>query len=90
MAQIMGLDPDIPLTTTDALVPGLQSGRYDMAVASLSPSAGGGSRLLDVVAFTKGSWSGCAVPEGNPDALSSKELCGLRVGVHRRLVPIDR
>lgn len=79
MAQIMGLDPDIPLTTTDALVPGLQSGRYDMAVASLSPSA---ERLevLDMVAFTKGG-SAIAVPEGNPDALSSKELCGLRVGV---------
>lgn len=79
MAQIMGLEPSIILTTTDALVPGLQSGRYDMAVASLSPSA---ERLevLDMVAFTKGG-SAIAVPEGNPESLSSKELCGLRVAV---------
>lgn len=79
MGQIMGLNPNITLTTTDALVPGLQSGRYDMAVASLSPSV---ERLevLDMVAFTKGG-SAIAVPAGNPDSLSSKELCGLQVGV---------
>lgn len=79
IADVMGLEPNISLITTDGIVPGLQSKKYDLAVASMSPSP---ERLevLDMVAFTKGG-SAIAVPSGNPEGLTSRTLCGLKIGV---------
>lgn len=79
IASIMGLQANITLIPTDGIVPGLQSNKYDLAVASMSPSS---ERLevLDMVAFTKGG-SAIGVPEGNPRDLTPQKLCGLRVGV---------
>ncbi|WP_067135684.1 transporter substrate-binding domain-containing protein [Microtetraspora malaysiensis] len=79
LARTMGVEPTLVSIPLDGIIPGLQSKKYDMAVASMSPSP---ERLevLDMVAFTKGG-SAIAVPAGNPKGLSSKTLCGLQVGV---------
>ncbi|MEU0567172.1 ABC transporter substrate-binding protein [Nonomuraea sp. NPDC005983] len=79
LARTMGVEPTLVSIPLDGIIPGLQSKKYDMALASMSPSP---ERLqvLDMVAFTKGG-SAIAVPKGNPKKLSSKALCGLQVGV---------
>ncbi|WP_326826310.1 transporter substrate-binding domain-containing protein [Streptosporangium sp. NBC_01756] len=79
LARTMGVEPTLVSIPLDGIIPGLQSKKYDMALASMSPSP---ERLqvLDMVAFTKGG-SAVAVPTGNPKGLSSKALCGLQVGV---------
>ncbi|MCG5212901.1 ABC transporter substrate-binding protein [Streptosporangium sp. KLBMP 9127] len=79
LARTMGVEPTLVSIPLDGIIPGLQSKKYDMAVASMSPSP---ERLqvLDMVAFTKGG-SAIAVPTGNPDKLTSTTLCGLQVGV---------
>ncbi|MFI6887341.1 transporter substrate-binding domain-containing protein [Streptosporangium canum] len=79
LARVMGLEPTLVSVSLDGIIPGLQSKKYDMALASMSPSP---ERLevLDMVAFTKGG-SAIAVPTGNPGKLTSTTLCGLQVGV---------
>lgn len=79
LARVMGLEPTLVSITLDGIIPGLQSKKYDMAVASMSPTP---ERLqvLDMVAFTKGG-SAVAVPTGNPKKLTSATLCGHRVAV---------
>ncbi|MEV5707621.1 ABC transporter substrate-binding protein [Actinoallomurus sp. NPDC052274] len=79
LARVMGLEPTLVSISLDGIIPGLQSKKYDMAVASMSPTP---ERLqvLDMVAFTKGG-SAVAVPTGNPKKLTSDTLCGHRVAV---------
>lgn len=79
LARVMGLEPTLVSVPLDGIIPGLQSKKYGMALASMSASP---ERLevLDMVAFTKGG-SAVAVPAGNPEKLTSSSLCGLQVGV---------
>ncbi|MEX1077800.1 MAG: transporter substrate-binding domain-containing protein [Homoserinimonas sp.] len=79
ISRVMGVKANLVSVPLDGIIPGLQSQKYTMAVASMSPSP---ERLevLDMVAFTKGG-SAIAVAKGNPDGLTSDTLCGLRVAV---------
>lgn len=89
--QVSGLDPDLARalgqalgvkvqvvgTSFDAIIPGLQAGKYDIAVSQMSPSK---DRLevLDFVDYFK-SGSGIGVAKGNPKHVT-KALCGFKVG----------
>jgi polar amino acid transport system substrate-binding protein len=79
LARVMGVDVEIVLIPFDGVIPGMQSGKYTVAVASMSPSE---ERLevLDMSSYTLGG-SAIVVPKGNPKDLDSQNLCGLRVAV---------
>ncbi|MCO1659763.1 transporter substrate-binding domain-containing protein [Pseudonocardia humida] len=79
LGRVLGVEVTLAQIPFDGVIPGLQAGRYDMAVASMSGTA---ERLevLDMVKFTLGG-SAIAVPSGNPLGLDSRSLCDHRVGV---------
>lgn len=75
----MGIDAELVSVPFDGIIPGLVSGKYTVAMASMTPNA---DRLqqMDMIPFTSGG-SAIAVPSGNPKDLSLDGLCGASVAV---------
>lgn len=79
LVRVMGIDAELVSVPFDAIIPGMVSGKYTVAMASMTPTA---ERLeqMDMIPFTSGG-SAIAVPSGNPDGLSLDSLCGASVAV---------
>jgi polar amino acid transport system substrate-binding protein len=81
LGRVLGLEVTIADVQFDGIIPGLKSGRYDVAVSSMAPSA---ERVaaLDMVRY--GAWgSSLAVPAGNPAGLRLNSLCGHTLAVQQ-------
>ncbi|RGE15852.1 transporter substrate-binding domain-containing protein [Leucobacter sp. wl10] len=78
VAGALGLDLQIEVAKFDSIIPGLQADRYDIAVASMTPTK---ERMetLDFVEYIN-MGSALAVPVGNPKEIGPETLCGQRVG----------
>ena len=79
LGQAMGLDVTISSGPFDAIIPGIQAGKFDMAVSQMSPSTER-MEVLDFVDYYQ-SGSGIGVEPGNPQGLAVDNLCGKKVGV---------
>lgn len=79
IADALGLDLKIEVTTFDTIIPGMSAGRYDLTVSSMTPTE---ERMeqLDFVDYVQ-MGSALAVPVGNPQKLGFDGLCGKRVAV---------
>lgn len=79
IADALGLDLAIEVTTFDTIIPGMSAGRYDLTVSSMTPTE---ERMeqLDFVDYVQ-MGSALAVPVGNPQKLGFDGLCGKRVAV---------
>lgn len=77
LGQVLGLEVQVVGTSFDAIIPGLQAGKYDLAVSQMSPSKDR-LKVLDFVDYFK-SGSGIGVAKGNPRKVTSA-LCGFKVG----------
>lgn len=82
LAKAMGAAAGLPVEFTnasfDSLIPGLDAGRFDMAIAAMSATAERGSKVNFVI-YQKAD-ARILVRAGNPKNVSSlKDLCGLKV-----------
>lgn len=79
LGDVMGLRVNVAGVTFDQIVPGLQSGRYDIAVSQmgLTPDR---LKVLDFVDyFTSG--TGLGVRAGNPMQITVSTMCGHAIAV---------
>lgn len=83
LSQLLGLKVEFVPSGFDAIIPGLSSGKYDMAMSAFSVKP---ERLeqADMVIYHQ-SGSGIAVPTGNPEKLSMDpmSLCGRTIGAEK-------
>lgn len=77
IAQTLGLTMDLKGGQFDAIIPGLQAGKFDVAISQMSPTAKR-AEVLDFVDYFQ-SGSGIGVAKGNPNKIPA-ELCGKKVG----------
>ena len=81
LGRVLGLEVTIADVQFDGIIPGLTSGRYDVAISSMAPSA---ERVaaLDMVRY--GAWgTSLAVAAGNPAGLRLNTLCGHTLAVQQ-------
>lgn len=77
LGQVLGLKVDIQGVELKQLIPGMQAGRYDLAVSQLSPTKAR-QEVLDFFDYFK-SGTELAVKKGNPSSLNmatATSLCG--------------
>jgi polar amino acid transport system substrate-binding protein len=79
VAGALGLEIEVHVANFDAIIPGIDAGRYDMTVSSMTPTDARMVKLdfVDYIQFG----SSLAVPKGNPKSLGFDTLCGQRVAV---------
>lgn len=77
LGQALGLKVEIKGGQFDAIIPGLQAGKFDIAVSQMSPTAKR-AQVLDFVDYFQ-SGSAIGVPQGNPKKVTA-DLCGKKVG----------
>jgi polar amino acid transport system substrate-binding protein len=79
IAKKLDLKLDIKNVKFDTIITGLEGGRYDLTVSTMSASPER-LRVLDMVDYFKNG-SSIAVSYGNPSKLTVDSLCGKSVGV---------
>jgi polar amino acid transport system substrate-binding protein len=79
IAKKLDLKLDIKNVKFDTIITGLEGGRYDLTVSTMSASAER-LKVLDMVNYFKNS-SSIAVAYGNPNKLAVDGLCGKSIGV---------
>lgn len=78
----LGLKPNITVVQFPTIVPGLASGRFDLAISSLTITQER-AKTLSMLAYMK-IGTGLLVPAGNPKGIASiTDLCGKKVGVSK-------
>jgi polar amino acid transport system substrate-binding protein len=81
LGRVLGLEVEIADVQFDGIIPGLTSGRYDVAISSMAPSTERVA-VLDMVRY--GAWgSSLAVPGGNPAGLRLNTMCGHTLAVQQ-------
>ena len=79
LGQALGVKIVIQGTTFDQIIPGTGAGRFDLTVASMTPTAER-HEVLDFVDYFR-TGTNIGVPIGNPQNLSITTLCGRTVAV---------
>jgi polar amino acid transport system substrate-binding protein len=79
IAKKLDLKLEIKNVKFDTIIPGLEGGRYDLTVSTMSATEER-LKVLDMVDYFRNG-SSIAVADGNPDGLTPKTLCGKRIGV---------
>jgi polar amino acid transport system substrate-binding protein len=87
VAQKLGLGAEFQNSAFSGIIPGIQSGQYELGISSFSISP---ERLqtVDMVSYFIAGTS-LAVKSGNPDGLTLDNLCGKAVGVQAGTVQVD-
>jgi polar amino acid transport system substrate-binding protein len=85
----MGLQPDIQNVTFDAILPGLEAGKYDLGMSSFTDTKEREATVDFVTYLTAGS-SIYTKADGGPDATSLDALCGLKVAAERGTTQSDQ
>lgn len=83
IGQLLGLQVEFVPAGFDAIIPGLASGKYDMAMSAFSVTDERKQNADFVIYHQSG--SGVAVPIGNPENLSMEpmSLCGRTIGAEK-------
>jgi polar amino acid transport system substrate-binding protein len=79
IAKKLNLQLDIKNVKFDTIIPGLEGGRYDLTVTTMTPTEER-LKVLDMVKYFRNG-SSIAVPYGNPGDLAVDGLCGRSIGV---------
>jgi len=79
LGDVMGLRVDVVGVTFDQIVPGLQSGRYDLAVSQMAITDAR-LKVLDFVEYMR-SGTGLGTRAGNPTQITVPTMCGHTIGV---------
>jgi polar amino acid transport system substrate-binding protein len=78
LAEALGLKAKVSSPLFPAIIPGIQAGRYDIAVDPMTPTSAR-EQVIDMVTYEQGGIT-IAVPKGNPKGLNENNLCGETVG----------
>jgi polar amino acid transport system substrate-binding protein len=79
IAQVLGLTPKLVNATFDTIIPGLQSGKYDMGDSSFTDTLAR-QKVVDFVTYFSAG-EGFYVKTGNPTFNGLASLCGATVAV---------
>jgi polar amino acid transport system substrate-binding protein len=81
VAQSLGLEPDLKVLKFDAIIPGMQGGRYDLAAAAMgiTPTR---NEVVDFVSYFQGGTS-IMFPTGNPLGLTLDTMCGHTIAAQK-------
>lgn len=79
VAKKLGLNLKFENTVFDTIIPGIDGGRYDFTVTTMSPTAER-LKVLDMINYFKAGNS-VAVSAGNPLKLTNESLCGKNIAV---------
>lgn len=88
IADKAGFEVDLEVTNFDGIIPGLQTGSFDIAIAGITIT----EERLETVDFTSPyykSGTRIAVPEDNTDIESMEDLAGLTVASRLGSAPLD-
>ncbi|GGS19827.1 ABC transporter substrate-binding protein [Actinokineospora fastidiosa] len=87
IAAKLGLTMEYQNSAFDGIIPGLTSGKYELAMSSFTINA---ERLqqVDMVSYFSAGTS-MAVLKGNPDAVAIDDLCGKTVAVQKGTVQVE-
>ena len=79
VARKLGLKLKFENTSFDTIIPGIDGGRYDFTVTTMSPTAER-LKVLDMIDYFNGGLS-VAVSAGNPLNISNDDMCGRNIAV---------
>jgi polar amino acid transport system substrate-binding protein len=87
VAQKLGLGAEFQNSSFDGIIPGIQSGKYEMGISSFTINP---ERLqtVDMISYFSAGTS-LAVKAGNPDKLTPDTLCGKAVAVQSGTVQVE-
>lgn len=77
--QKLGLKPHFVVSNFDDIIPGIQSGKYQMGASSFTVTADREKSLTMVSYFSAGEW--WLVKKGNPEKINPDDVCGKRIAV---------
>lgn len=83
IAKVLGLEATHVPATFDTILPGLQSGKYDLGMSTFSVTPER-AKVVDFVPYLQGG-TGIAVPAGNPEKLGVDPmlLCGKKIAAQK-------
>ncbi|MEV6876280.1 ABC transporter substrate-binding protein [Amycolatopsis sp. NPDC051128] len=87
IGQKLGLKMEFQNSAFDGIIPGIQAGKYELAMSSFSVNAER-LQIVDMVSYYKAGTS-LGVLKGNPDKLNVDDLCGKKMGVQKGTVQVD-
>ncbi|MDJ0348850.1 ABC transporter substrate-binding protein [Cryobacterium sp. PH29-G1] len=79
LGEVLGLGIEVHGASMDQIIPGIQSGRYDITASNMAITEER-ALVLDFVQYYFAN-SSLATLKGNPDQVSPDALCGMSVGV---------
>ena len=81
VSESLGLKPDFQVLKFDAIIPGMQGGRYDVAAAAMGITPAR-NKVVDFVSYFQGGTS-IMFPKGNPKGLTLDTMCGHTIAVQK-------
>jgi polar amino acid transport system substrate-binding protein len=87
IAQKLGLAAEFQNSQFSGIIPGIEGGKYELAMSSFSINDERVKTVDMVSYFTAG--TSLAVKTGNPDGIRAEDLCGKAVGVQAGTVQVD-
>jgi polar amino acid transport system substrate-binding protein len=88
LAAVMGLKFNFVSAGFDAIIPGLQSGKYDIGLASFTDTKER-EQVVDFVTYFEAGTSFYVKKDGGPTINALADLCGHSVGVERGTIQAD-
>ena len=82
IAQLMGLNADVQNVTFDAIIPGIEAGKYDMGLSSFTDTKER-EATVDFVTYQSVGTSFFVAADGGPDIQTLEDLCGHSVSMER-------
>ena len=82
LGQVMGLKANMVNATFDTIIPGLQSGKYDLGMSSFTDTKSR-QQTVDFVTYFVAGTSFYVKTSGGPNVTSLGELCGHKVAVEK-------
>ncbi|MBA9007459.1 MULTISPECIES: ABC transporter substrate-binding protein [Thermomonospora] len=87
VAAKLGLKAEFENAGFDTIVPGVQSGKYEVGVSSLTDNKER-EQVVDFVTYYSAG-TAWAVPKGNPKKVDPNNACGLSIGVQQGTVQVE-
>jgi polar amino acid transport system substrate-binding protein len=88
LGKVMGLDWKFVKASFDTIIPGLQSGKYDVGMSSFTDTKER-EKVVDFVTYFSAGTSFYVKAQGGPTINSLADLCGHSVGVERGTTQAD-
>jgi polar amino acid transport system substrate-binding protein len=85
LAKVMGLNASFHNSTFEAIIPGIQAGRYDMGASSFTDTKER-EKTVDFVVYYRAGISFYAKSSANPGVTTIADLCGKTVAVQKGTV----